>query len=146
MVRWGYAGHTDFVFLALPPTWGKSRSTPKGAFLSWRNPFNSAICSRSMSGVYPTPPMTPMPPASLTAAASFGPAATFMPASMMGWLILRRPVVVVRICSAHGIHYQHTAPFRGPWYFWECGGEDSLRGEADAMAAVIAVAIRCAIL
>jgi hypothetical protein len=44
-----------------------------------------------MSGVYPTPPMTPRPPASDTAAASLGPAATFIPA--------RKTVHVVRSCS-----------------------------------------------
>lgn len=43
--------------------------------------------------------MTPIPPALETAAASFGPAATFIPASMMGWLIFKRSVVTVRICS-----------------------------------------------
>src|SRR4051794_3720868 len=53
-----------------------------------------------MSGVYPTPPITPSPPAFVTAAASLGPAATFIPARRMGWLILRRSVTVVRICSA----------------------------------------------
>ena len=89
-----------FVFLALPPTWGRSKSTPKGAFLSLRNDLSSAICSRSMSGVYPTPPMTPSPPALVTAAASLGPAATFIPARRTGWLIFRRSVTVVRICSA----------------------------------------------
>lgn len=44
-------GIAYFVFLALPPTCGIRRSTPKGAFLSVRKPFSSAICSRSMSGV-----------------------------------------------------------------------------------------------
>lgn len=82
--------------------------------------MSSAICSRSMSGVYPTPPITPRPPALccvsycceeialslpevvaylVTAAASLGPAATFIPASMMGWLIFRRSVVTVRSFS-----------------------------------------------
>lgn len=75
---------TYLVLRALPPTWGRRRSTPKGALLSFRYPFSSAICSRSMSGVYPTPPMTPIPPALVTAAASLGPAATFMPASRTG--------------------------------------------------------------
>ena len=40
-----------FVFLADPPTCGRSKSTPNGAFLSVRKDFNSAICSRSISGV-----------------------------------------------------------------------------------------------
>ena len=44
-------GEIHFVFLALPPTCGSSRSTPNGAFLSARNPFSSAICSLNMSGV-----------------------------------------------------------------------------------------------
>lgn len=106
------------VLRAPAPTCGSSRSTPKGAFLSCRKLLISAICSRSMSGVYlhrgingrrsfvpahslshPTPPMTPRPPAFVTAAASLGPAATFMPASMIGWLIFKRSVVTVRICS-----------------------------------------------
>lgn len=52
-----------------------------------------------MSGVYPTPPMTPRPPALETAAASFGPAATFIPARRTGWLIFSRSVVTVRSCS-----------------------------------------------
>lgn len=39
------------VFRALPPTCGRRRSTPNGAFLSLRKPLSSAICSRSMSGV-----------------------------------------------------------------------------------------------
>ena len=42
---------TDLVFLALPPTCGINRSTPKGAFLSCRKLLSSAICSRSISGV-----------------------------------------------------------------------------------------------
>ena len=54
------------------------------------------------------PPMTPRPPAFVTAAASFGPAATFMPASMIGWLILRRSVTVVRICSGLGLACAYT--------------------------------------
>lgn len=72
------------VLRADPPTWGRSKSTPNGAFLSVRKDLSSAICSRSMSGVYPTPPITPSPPAFVTAAASLGPAATFMPASRTG--------------------------------------------------------------
>ena len=40
-----------FVFRALPPTCGIKRSTPNGAFLSFRKLLSSAICSRSMSGV-----------------------------------------------------------------------------------------------
>ena len=54
-----------------------------------------------ISGRHTTPPMTPIPPALVTAAASLGPAATFIPASITGWLILRRSVTVVRICSTH---------------------------------------------
>jgi len=42
---------TNLVFLALPPTCGIKRSTPKGAFLSLRKLLSSAICSRSISGV-----------------------------------------------------------------------------------------------
>lgn len=45
------------------------------------------------------PPRTPRPPALVTAAASLGPAATFIPAKKMGWLILKRSVMGVRICS-----------------------------------------------
>lgn len=87
------------VFRALPPTWGSNRSTPNGAFWSSRKDLSSAICSRSMSGVYPIPPRTPSPPAFVTAAASLGPAATFIPARIIGCLILRRSVTVVRSCS-----------------------------------------------
>ena len=50
--------------------------------------------------------MTPRPPAFVTAAASFGPAATFIPASMMGWLILRRSVTVVRSCAEKGLVFE----------------------------------------
>ena len=89
-----------FVLRAEPPTCGRSKSTPNGAFLSVRKDLSSAICSRSMSGVYPTPPITPRPPAFVTAAASLGPAATFIPARRTGWGILRRSVTVVRSCSA----------------------------------------------
>ena len=39
------AGH-DVVFLALPPTCGKARSTPKGIFLSARLAFISWIMAR----------------------------------------------------------------------------------------------------
>ena len=74
---------------------------------------------------YPTPPMTPIPPALLTAAASLGPAATFIPANMTGWLIFRRSVTVVRICSS--LELAHTGS----------GGKtmanDDLRGDAMAM-------------
>ena len=55
--------------------------------------------------MYPTPPITPSPPAFVTAAASLGPAATFIPASITGWLILRRSVTVVRICSANSCQF-----------------------------------------
>ena len=40
-----------FVFRALPPTCGIKRSTPNGAFLSFKKLLISAICSRSISGV-----------------------------------------------------------------------------------------------
>jgi hypothetical protein len=42
---------TDFVLRAFPPTWGSRRSTPKGAFLSFKCPLSSAICSLNISGV-----------------------------------------------------------------------------------------------
>ena len=48
-----------------------------------------------------------MPPAFVTAAASLGPAATFMPARRMGWLMPKRSVIGVRICSAERASGQH---------------------------------------
>ena len=51
VLKVGWAGPIYFVFLALPPTCGIKRSTPNGAFLSFKKPFSSAICSRSISGV-----------------------------------------------------------------------------------------------
>lgn len=48
---WSRLGTTYLVLRALPPTWGRSKSTPKGAFLSVRYSLSSEICSRSMSGV-----------------------------------------------------------------------------------------------
>lgn len=93
---------THLVLRALPPTCGIKRSTPNGAFLSTRYDFNSSICCRSWSGVYPNPPITPIPPAFVTAAASLGPAATPIPAKRIGWLTPKRSVTGVRICSGRG--------------------------------------------
>lgn len=50
------------VFLALPPTWGSSKSTPNGAFLSSRWDLRSSMEPWRNLGLWRTPPMTPMPP------------------------------------------------------------------------------------
>lgn len=46
--QWGLA---DFVFLALPPTCGRARSTPNGKFLSARLALISWMMSRICCGV-----------------------------------------------------------------------------------------------
>lgn len=78
--------------------------------------------------------MTPIPPALETAAASLGPAATFIPASMMGWLIFKRSVVTVRICSVFEDMFSCVL-----WAMYE----GSLRG--DELAAMIAVSVCTAV-